>query len=118
VPIVQRENVLVMEYIGTEERPAPMLKDAAFDPEKAYDFTVDAMRKAYKDAKLVHGDISEYNILLNGDDFVLIDVAQAVHLKHPSAEELLRRDAKNAARYFGKLGIKTDTGKILREVRG
>ncbi len=117
-PIVQRENILVMEYIGTEERPAPMLKDGDFDPEKAYEFTVDAMRKAYKEARLVHGDVSEYNILVDGDDFVLIDVAQAVHLKHPSAEELLIRDAKNVARYFGKLGIKTDKEKILKEVKG
>ncbi len=117
-PIAQRSNVLVMEYIGTEDRPAPLLKDADFDPEKAYRFTIDSMRKAYKDAKVVHGDISEYNILVNGDEFVLIDVAQAVHLKHPSAEELLVRDAKNVARYFGKLGVETDKDKILREVRG
>ncbi len=117
-PIVQRNNVLVMEYIGTQERPAPLLKDSDFDPEEAYRFTVDSMRKTYKEARLVHGDISEYNILLNGDEFVLIDVAQAVHLKHPSAEELLVRDAKNVARYFGKLGVETDKDKILREVRG
>lgn len=116
-PVVQRNNVLVMEYIGSEEVPAPILKDSHFDPEKAYLFVVDAMRKAYKDAKLVHGDMSEYNILVNGDEFVLIDVAQAVHLKHPSAEELLIRDAKNVARYFGKLGIKTDAERILEEVK-
>jgi RIO kinase 1 len=118
MPIAHKNNVLVMEYIGREERPAQLLKDADFKPEKAYEFIVDAMGKAYNQAKLVHGDISEYNILVNGDEFVLIDAAQAVHLKHPSAEELLRRDARNVARYFGKLGIDTDEGRILKEVRG
>ncbi len=117
MPIAHRNNVLIMEYIGSEERPAPLLKDADFDAEKAYRFAVDSMRKAYNHAKLVHGDISEYNILVDGDDFVLIDAAQAVHLKHPASEELLQRDARNIARYFGKLGLDTDEKEILREVR-
>ncbi len=117
MPIAHKNNVLVMEYIGSEEMPAPLLKDSEFDPEEAYEFVVNSMGKAYNQAKLVHGDISEYNILVNGDEFVLIDVAQAVHLKHPSAEELLVRDAKNTARYFRKLGVDTDEGEILRRVR-
>jgi RIO kinase 1 len=54
------------------------------------------------EARLVHGDLSEYNILLRKDEVVLIDLSQAVPVDHHLAEELLKRDAKNVARFFGK----------------
>ncbi len=117
IPIAQKDNVLIMEYIGTEEQPAPLIKDVDFDVRKGFDFIVDAMRKMYTDAKLVHGDISEYNILANGDEFVLIDVSQAVHLKHPASAELLERDVRNVVRYFGKKGIERDEDDIMKRVR-
>ncbi len=117
IPISQKDNVLVMEYIGDDERPAPLMKDADFDVEKGFDFIVDAMGRMYRDAKLVHGDISEYNILVDGDSFVLIDVSQAVHLKHPASSELLERDVRNVARYFRKKGLDVDENDIMRKVR-
>ncbi len=117
VPIAQKDNVLVMEYIGSEEMPAPLMKDADFDVRKGFDFTVDAMGRMYRDAKLVHGDISEYNILVDGDEFVIIDVSQAVHLKHPASGELLERDVRNIARYFRKKGLDTDEKEIMKRVR-
>jgi RIO kinase 1 len=117
IPVAQKDNVLVMEYIGSDEQPAPLMKDADFDVEKGFDFTVESLRKMYHDAKLVHGDMSEYNMLVNGDEFVLIDVSQAVHLKHPASMELLERDVKNIARYFRKKGIETSEDEIMKRVR-
>ncbi len=106
-PIAHRQNVLVMEFVGKDGTPAPLLKDAPpEDPAAAYATLVENYRKGVA-AGLVHGDFSEYNVLnLDGDLFV-IDVAQAVLSRHPMARELLARDARNLARYFRKLGVKT-----------
>jgi serine/threonine-protein kinase RIO1 len=58
-----------------------------------------------KGARLVHGDLSEYNVVVaNGRPF-LIDVSQAVVLDHPSAKEYLRRDALNLTRFFARHGV-------------
>ena len=117
IPIAQKDNVLIMEYIGTEERPAPLMKDSDFDAASGFDFVVESMKRMYQDAKLVHGDLSEYNTLVDGDGFVIIDVSQAVHLKHPASMQLLERDIKNTARYFRKLGIDADEKEIMKRVR-
>ncbi len=113
------DNVLVMEYIGSENRPAPMLKDVSLpNPKKSYWSILDMMRKLYLDANLVHGDLSEYNILFEKGECFLIDVGQSVVLEHPLSEELLKRDASNIARYFGKLDVKTDVDEMLKYIKG
>ena len=69
-------------------------------------------------AELVHGDLSEFNVLMDDDgEPVVIDVAQGVLLKHPLAEELLERDVNNMARFFRKYGVSIDTGTVLGEIR-
>ena len=59
-------------------------------------------------AELVHGDLSQYNILNNSGELVIIDCGQAVLTSHPKAEEFFERDVRNMATYFQKIGIKTD----------
>jgi RIO kinase 1 len=113
------DNVLVMEYIGSNEQPAPMLKDVSLaDPKKSFKSILDMMQKLYTDAKLVHGDLSEYNVLVEEGECFLIDVGQSVVLDHPLAKELLQRDVSNIARYFGKLGVKTNEDDMLKYIRG
>jgi RIO kinase 1 len=99
-------NVLVMSYIGRGEQPAPMIKDHSLDdPQESFQALLDIMKKLHSKAKLVHGDLSEYNILVDDDKCYLIDVGQSVVLEHPLAMELLVRDVGNMARYFKKLGV-------------
>ncbi len=120
-PIRSIENVLLMGYIGDEERPAPLLRDVAGfleDPEGVFCEVVDDIRRAYMDARLVHADLSEYNILWWKETPWIIDVAQGVVLKHPRAEEFLVRDVKNICRFFRKLGVDVDEEKVLAYVRG
>ncbi len=113
------KNVLVMEYIGSEEQPAPMLKDVGLsDPEKTFGSIKKMMKQLYQDAKLVHGDLSEYNLLVEKNECFLIDVGQSVVLEHPLAPELLIRDVTNISRYFKKLGVKTNENKLLEYIRG
>jgi RIO kinase 1 len=111
-------NMIAMEYIGTEEMPAPLLKDVFLDsPDEIFDDIVENLRKIV-DVGLVHGDLSEYNILMDGDVPVIIDVGQGVPLEHSMAEEWLQRDIENITRYFVKLGIDAEIEDVSKRVRG
>jgi RIO kinase 1 len=104
-PIVCRKNVIVMEFIGENGVSAPRLRDAVVeDPESVFGAVFDYVIKLYREAELVHADLSEYNILY-WDEPVIIDVSQAVLLSHPHALDFLVRDLKNILRYFSGLGV-------------
>lgn len=115
-PLHRLHNIVVMEYIGTKDRPAPMLKDVDLeDPEAVYDELLKFVTKMYKD-RLVHADLSPFNILYFRKKPYLIDVGQAVLLDHPQALEFLKRDIKNIVWYFKKYGIKGDEEKIFTKL--
>ena len=108
-PIFIKDNILVMEYIGFESIPAPILKDIK-KPNNILDLMNEIltfMKDLYQKAKLVHGDLSEFNILYHNQKPVVIDISQAVSIHHPKAEIYLVRDIKNIFTYFEKLGIET-----------
>jgi RIO kinase 1 len=107
-PIRRIKNVLVMEYIGDRVAPAPLLKEVKLtNPKKFLDKIIEYMDKMYKKAELVHGDLSEYNILVHNEKPYIIDVGQTVIKDHPSALEFLRRDIYNITRFFrNKYNIK------------
>ncbi len=105
-PLTTERNILIMEFIGRDGVAAPRLKDVKpEDPQRIYDIVADYMRLLYQKARLVHGDLSEYNILLYEGEPIMIDMGQAVMLEHPMAREFLARDIKNIVRYFKKLGV-------------
>ena len=61
------------------------------------------LRRLFCDAHLVHGDLSEYNILVTeSGEFTLIDWPQSVARSDPRAHGLLMRDVSNIARFFAK----------------
>lgn len=64
------------------------------------------MRRMYQECKLVHGDLSEYNILWHEGRPVIIDVSQSVEHAHPYAKIFLRKDISNITDYFGKKGMR------------
>ena len=114
VPIPERvlDNVLVMEYVGDETRPAPALRDVDLDdPAAVYQDVVPNLR-AIRKAELVHADMSEYNLLWWEGRVVVIDVGQAVTLDHPRAEEWFRRDVANVARFFKRLRVDVSMASI------
>lgn len=112
------DNVLVMDYVGDEGGPAPMLRTAEFENvEKVFEDVIDNMRKI-NDSGLVHGDLSEYNILMWENLPYIIDVGQALPLDSPMAEEYFMRDVRNIVRYFSSVGIETTEQEVVENVRG
>lgn len=106
-PILVEKNILIMEFIGENGSPAPLLKETQVKaPARLYRTILSNIRRLFKDAKLVHADLSEYNIMMLDSKPVLIDFSQAVHIDHPSAKEFLVRDLENINRYFIRQGIK------------
>ncbi|KAI0057816.1 RIO1-domain-containing protein [Artomyces pyxidatus] len=108
-PMEVRENVLVMTFLGDKEGWAsPRLKDAEIDKAaypKLYAELVLNVRKLFHQCKLVHADLSEYNILYHEGQLYIIDVSQSVEHDHPSAFDFLRSDLKNVEDFFSKNGV-------------
>jgi RIO kinase 1 len=103
IPIVLKENVLVMTFVGKDGTPAPRLKDIKLSADKqraCYLQVIKAMRKMYQACRLVHGDLSEYNLLYMKGQIWIIDVSQAVEHTHPKALEFLRRDCECICTFF------------------
>jgi len=103
-PITCQKNVIVMKFIGKDGIPAPTFNEVEVE-EKDYSSTLREVIKLTKKAKLVHGDLSEFNIFKNKNSVVLFDFASAVDLFHPMAKEFLLRDVRNINRFFAKRGI-------------
>jgi len=66
------------------------------------------VKDLYRKAGLVHGDLSEYNVMNWKERPVIFDMSQAVLLEHPMAEQFLRRDITNLGHFFRKLGVKVN----------
>lgn len=106
-PVFLKAHILLMEFLGTNGWPSPRLKDAALSEKhmrEAYVQTILIMRHLYQRCKLVHGDLSEYNLLWHKSKVYVIDVSQSVETDHPSALDFLRKDAANVNDYFSKVG--------------
>ncbi|MBQ7621840.1 MAG: phosphotransferase, partial [Candidatus Methanomethylophilaceae archaeon] len=102
-PITFAQNCLLMEYIGDETGPAPQLKDVVLeDPDETYEDVLSFIIDGWQEAHLVHGDLSEYNILMTEDGPIMIDVGQAMTKDHYNAKELLERDIHNINSFFRK----------------
>ena len=77
------------------------------NPETAYEVVREYMRRLYR-AGLIHGDLSEYNMIIHEGELVVIDMGQAVTVHHPNAGEFLDRDCENVAAFFTRQGIDVD----------
>jgi RIO kinase 1 len=106
-PIYIKNNILIMEYIGFESIPAPRLKEIKNpkEPVNLLNEILDFIKILYQKANLVHGDLSEFNILYHNQKPVVIDISQAVTIHHPKAEVFLVRDITNIFNYFEKVGV-------------
>lgn len=116
-PIAYENNILVMEFIGEEFSPYPKLKDVEIEnPEEAFEMVLNGIKKLWEEERIVHGDLSEYNILVAEDELVWIDFSQGVHVSHPEALELGKRDVRNVANFFRKQGADIDLENALKQV--
>jgi len=97
-PIFQNRHAIVMGVIeGGELARWRKIDDA---PAVLLEILVN-VRRAFMDAGVVHGDLSEYNVILKPDMHVLIiDWPQFVNRNHPNAKDLLVRDVKNVLDFF------------------
>ncbi|XP_053684807.1 serine/threonine-protein kinase RIO1 [Sabethes cyaneus] len=115
-PVLLRSHVLLMQFIGQDGWPAPKLKDVELSCSKArelYRDAVEMMWTMYNKCKLVHADLSEFNILYHEGKIVIIDVSQSVEHEHPHALEFLRKDCTNITEFFRKKDVSTMTVKEL-----
>ena len=117
-PILVANNVLLMEFIGRKGISAPLLKEVELKrPERTYRTLIRYVDRLYKKAKLVHGDLSEYNIMIWRGRPVIFDVSQAVSIEHPNALYYLTRDVENLNRYFRRLGVEVEPAEnIIRRI--
>jgi len=118
-PLIFDRNVLVMEFLGDENGAFPQLRLAETDDkQQVYDEILDYIRLLWRKGKLVHGDLSEYNILYGKGKPYLIDMGQAVTLDHPHAPGFLKRDLEQLNRFFSEQCKVTDVSVILEELCG
>ena len=112
-PIYLRLHVLAMEFVGDAQgTAAPRLKDVEIiDNEPVarwrsiYLDLISYMRVMFQVCKLVHADLSEYNVLFHNDKPWIIDVSQSVEHDHPKSLEFLRMDIKNVNSFFKRKGV-------------
>lgn len=120
-PVLWADNLLAMEFIGGKGASAPLLKDVELrKPDAAYEELLGAMATMWNKAGLVHGDLSEYNVMVQRkkgkDVLTVIDCGQAVMQKHPMAREFLDRDVRNLTRFFKKLGVDAAAQQAMERV--
>ncbi|MCL4144099.1 UNVERIFIED_CONTAM: hypothetical protein GTU68_055172 [Idotea baltica] len=97
-PFLVKKHVLVMSFIGEGQLAAPKLKHVRLTAEqwrRAYREVVEIMTTMFRGCKLVHGDLSEYNLLWHEEKCWIIDLGQAVEPVHKHALHFLHRDCCN-----------------------
>jgi RIO kinase 2 len=99
-PISQNRHVIAMGMI--EGAQLSKYKEIS-EPKKILKEILRNVRKAYLKAHVIHGDLSDYNIILKPDGHILIiDWPQYVKTDHANAGELLERDLKNVLTFFNR----------------
>ena len=105
-PYICFEGVLLMELItGIDGNAAPRLHDLVLTRQEALDLHAELLKQIVLMliAGVIHGDLSEYNILVDANGPVIIDLPQAIDAAGSSvASAMLERDVDNLARFFAK----------------
>ena len=112
-PVYLRLHVLVMGFLGDKKGwAAPRLRDAELQGDDVdeqwrvlYLQLLGLMKRMYQTCKLVHADLSEYNVLYHQKKLFIIDVSQSVEHDHPRSLEFLRMDIKNVSDFFRRKSV-------------
>lgn len=117
-PLSLKLHVLAMSFLGDRKGWAyPRLRDATIEDQDEwrmlYIQLLGLMRKMFQVCRLVHADLSEYNILYHKQTLYIIDVSQSVEPDHPRSLEFLRMDIKNVGDFFRRKGVDTLTDRMI-----
>ena len=114
------EGVLLMELVtGDDGNAAPRLNDVQLSAETAREYHTFLIQQVVKMllAGIVHGDLSEFNILVGSEGPVIIDLPQAVDAAgNNHAKDMLARDVKNLADYFGQFAPELLNTQYAKEI--
>ena len=114
LPIARNRNVVAMELVCGVN----LNRCTLGDPGATLEEILDSVARAYS-LGVIHADLSEYNVMMDGEEVVFIDWPQWVGPDHPNAGEILARDVGNIIRYFGrKYRIEADTEAAIARVTG
>jgi RIO kinase 1 len=108
-PVGFEENIVVMTLVGDNWVAGPQLNELQSGDYVALSkMVLAAMERLVSRAHLVHGDLSQYNIVIWDREPFIIDVSQAVLVSHPDAARLLENDFRNVAAFFERKGVDAD----------
>ena len=113
------EGVLLLEMVVTEDgSPAPRLNDVVITREQALDYHQTLVRQVVKMlcAGLIHGDLSEFNVLQSHTGLVIIDFPQVVQATANNAFSILERDLKQVTAFCGRFAPEVMTTEYAREM--
>ncbi len=129
------DNIVIMDFINSQEeiyQPAPLLSEIDIrtynDPEEVLYESIDILARMFIDAKFIHGDYSDHNLMATEDGLVTMDVSQSVlyneksfvntptRIKIDKAVELLKIDLNNLIKSFEKYRITIDTEEVCQEI--
>lgn len=114
------EGVLLMELVADANgEPAPRLNDVKLSEEVARQYHAILIRQVVRMlcAGVVHGDLSEYNVLVDSEGPVIIDLPQAIDAAaNNNASRMLERDVDNLATYFGQFAPELLTTQYGKEI--
>jgi RIO kinase 1 len=119
-PYICHEGVLLMDLVtDADGNPAPRLNDIELSEKQALEFHAELLNQVVRMlcAGIIHGDLSEYNILVGSDGPVIIDLPQAVDAAGNSNGALmLERDVANLASYFSRFAPHLGTSQYGKEI--
>jgi RIO kinase 1 len=118
-PVQLNDREMLMEFIGTDGVAAPRLVQTRPGPELLADLFEQLRRSMLVLAQRgwTHGDLSPYNVLLHGEQLVIIDWPQIVDIiGNPKGFEFLERDVANMCRWFVSKGLPVDEGELLGDL--
>jgi RIO kinase 2 len=113
--ISYNRNTILMSYIeGIRLSSRPGLEN----PREILDKIIEALRFAYNRG-VINGDMSEYNVLTDGEKVWLIDWPQAVGIDHPNSSELLDRDVSNILDFFRRVySVSVEKKHVIDYIKG
>lgn len=118
-PIKHNEYALLMEFVGDETMPAPMLIDVTLDSTEARPLFERLMWniELMLSCGWVHGDLSAYNVLYWNGEMAIIDFPQVVDPQtNPDARAIFRRDVERVCGYFARYGVQGHPGRLAHDL--
>ncbi|MCH8613666.1 serine protein kinase RIO [Arsenicicoccus dermatophilus] len=124
-PVSLDDTEMLMELVGSTEGPTPVAAPRLAQTRPAPDLLADLWHQL-RSALLrlaaegwTHGDLSPYNVLLDGERLVIIDWPQIVDvIGNPHGFAILERDASTMATWFARRGLEVDAGELVAELIG